>query len=192
TGRLLCWTAPDKGRFRFPALIARAQCARFSVSLSGNGLQSCVISVRALRGGYIMSTASSEFAHIGKSVRIKGDLSGSEDLYIDGQVDGTIQLSGNSLTIGPNGRVHANVSAKNVIVGGTIEGNIQAGERTELRKTAVVNGDVQSKRIAIEEGAFFNGKLEIVPEGKSQSSPPSIAAAASTGARSSSASETSR
>ncbi|PYV81851.1 MAG: cell shape determination protein CcmA [Acidobacteria bacterium] len=139
-----------------------------------------------------MSTASSEFAHIGKSVRIKGDLSGSEDLYIDGQVDGTIQLSGNSLTIGPNGRVHANVSAKNVIVGGTIEGNIQAGERTELRKTAVVNGDVQSKRIAIEEGAFFNGKLEIVPEGKSQSSPPSIAAAASTGARSSSASETSK
>ena len=139
-----------------------------------------------------MSTASSEFAHIGKSVRIKGDLSGSEDLYIDGQVDGTIQLSGNSLTIGPNGRVHASVSAKNVIVGGTIEGNIQAGERTELRKTAVVNGDVQSKRIAIEEGAFFNGKLEIVPEGKSQSSPPSIAAAASTGARSSSASETSK
>ena len=139
-----------------------------------------------------MSTASSEFAHIGKSVRIKGDLSGSEDLYIDGQVDGTIQLSGNSLTIGPNGRVHANVSAKNVIVGGTIDGNIQAGERTELRKTAVVNGDVQSKRIAIEEGAFFNGKLEIVPEGKSQSSPPSIAAAASTGARSSSASETSK
>ena len=139
-----------------------------------------------------MSTASSEFAHIGKSVRIKGDLSGSEDLYIDGQVDGTIQLSGNSLTIGPNGRVHANVSAKNVIVGGTIEGNIQAGERTELRKTAVVNGDVQSKRIAIEEGAFFNGKLEIVPEGKSQSSPPPIAAAASIGARSSSASETSK
>ena len=139
-----------------------------------------------------MSTASSEFAHIGKSVRIKGDLSGSEDLYIDGQVEGTIQLSGNSLTIGPNGRVHATVSAKNVIVGGTIDGNIQAGERTELRKTAVVNGDVQSKRIAIEEGAFFNGKLEIVPEGKSQSSPPPIAAAASIGARSSSASETSK
>jgi cytoskeletal protein CcmA (bactofilin family) len=139
-----------------------------------------------------MSTASSEFAHIGKSVRIKGDLSGSEDLYIDGQVDGTIQLSGNSLTIGPNGRVHASVSAKNVIVGGTIDGNIQAGERTELRKTAVVNGDVQSKRIAIEEGAFFNGKLEIVPEGKSQSGPPPIAAAASIGARSSSASETSK
>lgn len=129
-----------------------------------------------------MSTASSGFAHIGKSVHIKGDLSGSEDLYVDGLVDGTIQLSGNSLTIGPNGRVHANVSARNVIVGGTIDGNIQAGERTEFRRTAVVNGDVQSKRIAIEEGAFFNGKLEIVPENKNQSGPASIAAAASTGA----------
>ena len=123
-----------------------------------------------------MSAVSSEFAHIGKSVSIKGELSGSEDLYVDGHVDGTIQLSGNSLTIGPNGRVHANVSARNVIVGGTLDGNIQAGERTEFRKTAVVNGDVQSQRIAIEEGAFFNGKLEIVPESKKQ--PNSTAAAA--------------
>ena len=128
-----------------------------------------------------MNTASSEFAHVGKSVSIKGELSGSEDLYIDGQVDGTIQLSGNSLTIGPNGRVHANVSARNVIVGGALDGNIQAGERTEFRKTAVVNGDVRSKRIAIEEGAFFNGKLEIVPESKSQTNQTAVAAAASTG-----------
>src|SRR5438067_4168370 len=141
-----------------------------------------------------MSTmpATGGFAHIGKSINIKGELSGSEDIYVDGQVDGSIQISGNSLTIGPNGRVHANVSAKSVTVGGSLDGNILASERTELRKSAVVNGDVQTKRIAIEEGAFFNGKLEIVPEGKSQSSPPSIAAAASTGARSSSASETSK
>ena len=123
---------------------------------------------------------------------IKGDLSGSEDLYVDGQVDGTIQLSGNSLTIGPNGRVHASVSAKNVIVGGIIDGNIQASERTEFRKTAVVNGDVQSKRIAIEEGAFFNGKLEIVPEGKGQSSPASVAAAASSRSASAPSPETTK
>jgi cytoskeletal protein CcmA (bactofilin family) len=139
-----------------------------------------------------MSTVSSEFAHIGKSVSIKGDLSGSEDLYVDGQVDGTIQLSGNSLTIGPSGRVHASISAKNVIVGGTIDGNIQASERTEFRKTAVVNGDIQSKRIAIEEGAFFNGKLEIVPEGKGQSGPASVAAAASTRSASASSAETTK
>jgi cytoskeletal protein CcmA (bactofilin family) len=110
-----------------------------------------------------MSTpASGEFAHIGRSVFIKGEVSGSEDIYVDGQVEGNIQLSGNNLTIGPNGRVRANISAKNVTVGGTLDGNITASERTELRKTAVTNGDVQTKRIAIEEGAFFKGKLEIV------------------------------
>lgn len=110
-----------------------------------------------------MSTSvSGEFAHIGRSVFIKGELSGSEDIYVDGQVEGNIQLSGNNLTIGPNGRVKANISAKNVTVGGTLDGNITASERTELRKTAVTNGDVQTKRIAIEEGAFFKGKLEIV------------------------------
>ena len=115
-----------------------------------------------------MSTpASGEFAHIGKSVSIKGELSGSEDVFVDGQVEGSIQLSGNSLTIGPNGRVRANVAVKSVTVGGSLEGNIQASERTELRKTAVVNGDVQTRRIAIEEGAYFKGKLEILAESKS-------------------------
>jgi len=110
-----------------------------------------------------MSTPTSgEFAHIGKSVFIKGELSGSEDIYVDGQVEGNIQLGANNLTIGPNGRVRANISAKNVTIGGTLDGNITATERTELRKTAVANGDVQTKRIAIEEGAFFKGKLEIV------------------------------
>ncbi len=118
-----------------------------------------------------MSTmpATGGFAHIGKSINIKGELSGSEDIYVDGQVDGSIQISGNSLTIGPNGRVHANVSAKSVTVGGSLDGNILASERTELRKSAVVNGDVQTKRIAIEEGAYFKGKLEILPESKGQS-----------------------
>ncbi|HEX6806125.1 MAG TPA: polymer-forming cytoskeletal protein [Terriglobales bacterium] len=120
-----------------------------------------------------MSTAaaSADFAHIGKSVNIKGELSGSEDIYVDGQVEGSIQLAGNSLTVGPHGRVRANVTARNVTVGGTLDGNIQASERTELRKSAVVNGDVQTKRIAIEEGAYFKGKLEILTDGK----PPGLA-----------------
>ncbi len=129
-----------------------------------------------------MSTpASGEFAHIGKSVRIKGELSGSEDIYVDGQVEGSIQLSGNSLTVGPNGRVHANVTAKNVTVGGALDGNILTSERTELRKTAVVNGDVQTRRIAIEEGAYFKGKLEILAESKTQPVSGVAAVAASTG-----------
>jgi cytoskeletal protein CcmA (bactofilin family) len=120
--------------------------------------------------GYVMSTApgSGGFANIGKSITIKGELSGSEDVYVDGELEGSIQVTGNSLTIGPNAKVRGNVSAKNVTVGGSLDGNIQAGERAEFRKSAIVNGDVQTKRIAIEEGAYFKGKLEIVPEAKSQ------------------------
>jgi cytoskeletal protein CcmA (bactofilin family) len=140
-----------------------------------------------------MSTPTSgEFAHIGKSVLIKGELSGSEDIYVDGQVEGNIHLSGHNLTIGPHGRVRANVSAKNVTVAGTLDGNIVAGERTEFRKTAVANGDVQTKRIAIEDGAFFKGKLEILAESKHESSTGTgavAASAASSGASSGSASE---
>lgn len=114
-----------------------------------------------------MATAApGNYANIGKTIHIKGELSGNEDIYVDGNLEGQIQLSGNSLTIGPNGRVHANVTAKNVIVGGSLEGNIQASERTEMRKSAIVNGDVQTRRIAIEEGAYFKGKLEILTENK--------------------------
>jgi len=130
------------------------------------------------------SPTSGEFAHIGKSVFIKGELSGSEDIYVDGQVEGNIHLSGNNLTIGPNGRVRANISAKNVTVGGTLDGNIVAGERTEFRKTAVANGDVQTKRIAIEDGAFFKGKLEIVADSKPVSNAGAVAASAASAGRS--------
>ncbi len=125
-----------------------------------------------------MSTAPSALANIGKSVTIKGELSGSEDIYLDGHVEGTIQLPGNSVTVGPNGRVKADITAKNLTVGGTLDGNVHASERTELRKTAVVNGDVQTRRIAIEEGAYFKGKLEILTDAKPATSPVTAAAAA--------------
>ncbi|MBV9343334.1 MAG: polymer-forming cytoskeletal protein [Acidobacteria bacterium] len=112
-----------------------------------------------------MSTAASaQIATVGKSVSIKGELSGREDLFLDGRLEGSIQLSESSLTIGPNGNVRANISAKDVTVAGTLDGNIAAGGRTEIRKTAVVNGDVRTRRIAIEEGAYFKGKLEIFGE----------------------------
>ena len=127
-----------------------------------------------------MSTAptSGGFANIGKTVVIKGEISGNEDMYVDGQVEGSVQLLGNSLTIGPNGRIHASVAAKNVTVGGSLEGDIKASERTELRKSAVVNGDVQTRRIAIEEDAFFKGKLEILTESKSPAAGAGASAAA--------------
>src|SRR5579863_5116693 len=109
---------------------------------------------------------SADLAQIGKSVVIKGDLSGSEDLYLDGQVEGSISLKGNSLTVGPNGQVKASVDAKGVVVQGKLEGNIQACDRVELRKSAVVNGDISTQRISIEEGAFLKGKVDIHRDSK--------------------------
>jgi len=102
-----------------------------------------------------------EFALIGKSVVIKGELSGSEDLYLDGHVEGSIELRNHSLTVGPNGNVKANVSAKGVVIQGKLEGSVNASDRVELRQSAVVTGDVTTQRISIEEGAFLKGKVDI-------------------------------
>ena len=105
-----------------------------------------------------------EFAHIGKSVVIKGEVSGSEDLYVDGNVEGNIELRNHSLTVGPNGNVKANVSAKAVVIQGKLDGSVNASDRVDLRKSAVVTGDVTTQRIAIEEGAFLKGKVDIQKE----------------------------
>jgi cytoskeletal protein CcmA (bactofilin family) len=115
---------------------------------------------------------TAEVAHIGRSVIVKGELSGSEDLYIDGQVEGTIELKGNSLTIGPNGQLRANVNAKNVFVHGRLEGNVWATERVELRKSAVAIGDIFAQRIAIEDGAYFKGKVDIQKDAPKATSQP--------------------
>lgn len=104
---------------------------------------------------------SADLAQIGKSVIIKGELSGSEDLYVDGQVEGTIALKNNSLTVGPNGSVKATVEAKTVVVQGKLEGNLHASDRVDLRKSAVVTGDISTQRISIEEGAYLKGKVDI-------------------------------
>jgi len=97
-------------------------------------------------------------------VVIKGELSGSEDLYVDGNVEGSIELRNHSLTVGPNGNVKANVSAKAVVIQGKLDGSVNASDRVELRKSAVVTGDLTTQRIAIEEGAFLKGKVDIQKE----------------------------
>jgi cytoskeletal protein CcmA (bactofilin family) len=123
---------------------------------------------------------SAEVATIGKSVVVKGELSGSEDLIIDGEVEGSISLRGQTLTIGPNGRVRANVEARNVIVHGRLNGDIHATERVDLRKSASLSGDISSARISIEDGAFFKGGIDIQkPEPALKSEPrPQVSAAA--------------
>jgi cytoskeletal protein CcmA (bactofilin family) len=102
-----------------------------------------------------------DVAHIGKSVVIKGELSGSEDLFLDGEVEGSIALQNQNLTIGPNGRVRANINAKEVVVHGKVDGNIAGSERVELRKSAVLVGDIVTQRIIIEDGAYFKGGIDI-------------------------------
>jgi cytoskeletal protein CcmA (bactofilin family) len=105
-----------------------------------------------------------EMTLIGKSVVIKGELSCSEDLYIDGQVEGTIDPKGSHLTIGPNGRVKAKVIAGTVVVHGRLEGNIQASDRVDLKQSAIVVGDIVTGRISIDEGAHFKGSIDIQKE----------------------------
>jgi cytoskeletal protein CcmA (bactofilin family) len=109
------------------------------------------------------STGRSEtrMVNIGKSVVIKGDLQGSEDLTIEGQVEGTIELKENVLTIGPNGRIKAQVFAKTVIILGTVHGNLTASEKVDIRDGASVAGDVASPRVAIAEGAQFRGSVDM-------------------------------
>jgi len=105
-------------------------------------------------------SARAEVAHIGKSVVIRGELSGSEDLYLDGEVEGSIELREHHLTIGPHGRVRATVHARDVVVHGHLNGNVHGTERVELKKSAVLTGDILTKRIVIEDGAVFKGGIE--------------------------------
>ena len=127
-----------------------------------------------------MENFRSDMAHIGKSVVIKGELSGSEDLFVDGEVEGSIELRGNSLTIGPNGRVRANVHARDIVVHGKVDGNLRSTDRVELKKSAVVAGDIITQRISVEDGAFFKGSVDIQrQDAKLEQKPMAAAAAAS-------------
>src|SRR3984957_7090042 len=98
---------------------------------------------------------------IGKSVTIRGELSASEDLYLDGEIQGTVPLPGNRLTIGPNSRVQADVNVGDAIIFGRLEGNIRAAGRVELRQSAVMQGDITASRLSIEENASVKGRIEI-------------------------------
>src|SRR3954453_18983976 len=118
------------------------------------------------RLGFMDSHRSNEqnrtdVAHIGKSVMMKGELSGSEDLYLDGEVEGSIELRDHNLTVGPNGKVRANINAKEVVIHGKVDGNVSGSERVELRKSAVLVGNIATQRIIIEDGAYFKGGIDI-------------------------------
>ena len=106
-----------------------------------------------------------DIVNIGKSVVIKGELNGSEDLTIEGHVEGTIQLRDHVLTIGPNGRIKAQVFAKSVIVLGEVTGNVTASDKVDIRDNGSVDGDIISPRVAIAEGAHFRGSVDMQRKG---------------------------
>ena len=108
-----------------------------------------------------------DIVNIGKSVVIKGELNGSEDLTIEGHVEGTIQLREHVLTIGPNGRIKAQVFAKAVIVLGEVMGNVTASDKVDIRDNGSVDGDIVAPRVAIAEGAHFRGSVDMQRKGPS-------------------------
>src|SRR6516162_8257207 len=109
-----------------------------------------------------------DIVNIGKSVVIKGELSGSEDLTIEGHVEGTIQLRENVLTVGPNGRIKAQVFAKAVIVLGEVTGNVTASDKVDIRDNGSVDGDIVAPKVAIAEGAHFRGSVDMQRKGAAQ------------------------
>jgi len=126
---------------------------------------------RPADSGHLMEK---DIVNIGKSVVIKGELNGSEDLTIEGHVEGTIQLRDHVLTIGPNGRIKAQVFAKSVIVLGEVTGNVTASDKVDIRDNGSVDGDIISPRVAIAEGAHFRGSVDMQRKGgQAQGSKPS-------------------
>ena len=108
-----------------------------------------------------VATTTADQATIGKSLVIKGEVTGSESLYIDGRVEGSINLAGNRVTIGRNGVVAANINAREIVVLGKVRGNLTASDRVDIRSDGSLTGDVIAARISIEDGAYFKGGIDI-------------------------------
>lgn len=120
-------------------------------------------------------------AVIGKSVVIKGQIYSREDLVIDGEVEGSVEAHENKIVVGPNGKVSAGVKAREVVVHGAIKGNVEAGEKIDIRREAKLVGDIKTQRIVIEDGAYFKGSVDIQrPDAQKQAA---AGAAGATGAR---------
>jgi cytoskeletal protein CcmA (bactofilin family) len=104
---------------------------------------------------------SPQATHIGKSIVIKGEVFGSENVYVAGEVEGSVELLDGSLTVGPEGRVRADVQAGSIVVHGRVEGNLYGIKRVDLKRSAVLVGDIHTPRIAIEEGVYLKGSVQV-------------------------------
>jgi cytoskeletal protein CcmA (bactofilin family) len=118
------------------------------------------------------AAAVGEQASIGKGLSIKGEITGTESLFIDGKVEGSISIPGNRVTVGKNGNVTASISAREIVVLGKLKGNVSATDRVDIRAEGALTGDVAAARISIEDGAFFKGGIDIrKPDAKLDAKP---------------------
>jgi cytoskeletal protein CcmA (bactofilin family) len=132
--------------------------------------------------GPMRETADRATARLGPSMHVKGEISGNEDLLIEGSVDGLVQLDGDKLTVGASAKVTADIIAGEVVVYGTVKGKLQAKNRIEIKKDGSVNGDLTTARIVIEDGAYFKGSIEVDKSGEKESGGGAFSRAASAGA----------
>jgi cytoskeletal protein CcmA (bactofilin family) len=127
-------------------------------------------------------TSPIEQATIGRTLVIKGEVSGNESLYIDGKIEGTLTFKDHRVTVGRNGVVQANISAREVVIMGKVTGNVECSDRVDIRSEGTLNGDVVSQRISVEDGAMLRGSVQLTPaeqkHEKSSGAPKSFAAAA--------------
>src|SRR5450755_4740075 len=118
------------------------------------------------------ATSPMDQAHIGKSLVIKGEVTGAESLFIDGRIEGTITVPGHRVTVGHNGNVVANIKAKEIVIMGKVQGNVECSDRLDLRSESQLTGEVITHRISVEEGAVLKGGIEVRdPEKKDQKTP---------------------
>ena len=116
------------------------------------------------------ATADRATARLGPSLHVKGEISGNEDLLIEGSIEGLVQLDERKLTVGATAKLTADIIAREVVVYGSVKGNLRAKDRIEIKKDGSVNGDLTTARIMIEDGAYFKGSIEIDKSGEKESS----------------------
>jgi cytoskeletal protein CcmA (bactofilin family) len=150
-----------------PAAPAYSETSKVETSMS-----------ESIRRDQSVSPSGNMQAIIGRSIVLKGEMSANEDLLIEGQFEGSVNLQDHCLTIGSNGKVKAEIQARQVIILGSVNGNVSAREKIEVRKTGNVTGDLTSASIAIEEGAYFKGSIDILRDGSREERSPITAPAA--------------
>jgi cytoskeletal protein CcmA (bactofilin family) len=149
------WTRGEESKPAPPSGIGTTNTAPPALNVSSAESVQTVLTLQ------VVESFCPDVTHIGKSILIKGELSGSESVYLNGELEGSVELRDGSLTVGPDGRIRANVEARNIVLHGRVDGNLYGSERVELKKSAVLVGDINTPRITIEDGAYLKGNVQI-------------------------------